>query len=93
MQCAHAGDASHECCGGHEGAAARVTTAAEMLQPRQHTHYLERRMVMAKDPVCGMDVDAKPGTTQATHQSKTYYFCSDGCKKSFESDPARYAKA
>ncbi len=48
---------------------------------------------MAKDPVCGMDVESKPGTLQATHQGKTYYFCSAGCKKSFEADPARYAKA
>lgn len=48
---------------------------------------------MAKDPVCGMDVDTKPGAKQATYQGKTYYFCSDGCKESFERDPGRYAKA
>ncbi|HEU5287894.1 MAG TPA: YHS domain-containing protein [Candidatus Limnocylindria bacterium] len=48
---------------------------------------------MAKDPVCGMDVDTKPGAKQSTYQGKTYYFCSDGCKQSFERDPGRYAKA
>ncbi len=48
---------------------------------------------MAKDPVCGMDVDTKPGALQATHQGKTYYFCSEACKKTFERDPGRYAKA
>ena len=49
-------------------------------------------MAKAKDPVCGMDVDANPAK-QATYQGKTYYFCSDGCKKSFEGNPGRYAKA
>ncbi len=93
MHCAHAGDPSHECCGAHEVADAGVTTASEMLRPGQRALYLERRMVMTKDPVCGMDVDAKPGATQATHQGKIYYFCGDGCKKTFERDPGRYAKA
>lgn len=46
---------------------------------------------MAKDPVCGMDVDVAPTTAKATHAGKTYYFCSDGCKRSFEKEPARYA--
>ena len=47
---------------------------------------------MAKDPVCGMDVDAKVGAIQSNHLGKTYYFCSDGCKRSFEKDPTRYVK-
>ena len=48
---------------------------------------------MAKDPVCGMSVEAKPGTAQSSYQGKTYYFCSDGCKTTFDKDPGRYAKA
>ena len=52
-----------------------------------------REVKMAKDPVCGMDVDTKPGAIQSSYQGKTYYFCSEGCKRSFEKDPKRYATA
>ena len=27
---------------------------------------------------------------ERVHDGRTYYFCSAGCLKSFESDPARY---
>ena len=47
---------------------------------------------MAKDPVCGMDVEEKPGALQSTQKGKTYYFCSEGCKRSFEADSAKYVK-
>ena len=42
------------------------------------------------DPVCGMDID--PGTAAGTseYQGKTYYFCSLGCKKSFDKEPEKY---
>ncbi len=46
-----------------------------------------------KDPVCGMSVDAKPGAIQSTYQGRTYYFCGEGCKRSFDADPKKYAKA
>ncbi|MBA4383935.1 MAG: YHS domain-containing protein [Anaerolinea sp.] len=45
---------------------------------------------MAKDPVCGMDVDPKTATEKSEYQGKTYYFCSAGCKKSFDKDPQKY---
>lgn len=47
---------------------------------------------MAKDPICGMDVETKPGAIQSAYQGKTYYFCSDSCKRTFDSAPQRYAK-
>jgi multidrug efflux pump subunit AcrA (membrane-fusion protein)/YHS domain-containing protein len=44
-----------------------------------------------KDPVCGMDVDPKdPKAIKTQHGGKTYYFCSDHCKRSFEADPGKY---
>ncbi len=50
-----------------------------------------REMAMAKDPVCGMDVDEKrPPGGKSTYKGKTYYFCAPGCKKSFEKDPEKY---
>ena len=44
---------------------------------------------MAKDPVCGMDVDPKTAL-KAEHMGQTYYFCSAGCKAAFEKDPMKY---
>jgi membrane fusion protein, copper/silver efflux system len=49
------------------------------------------------DPVCGMTVDegkARAAKRVAEYQGQTYGFCSDGCKKRFEAEPAKYlAKA
>jgi YHS domain-containing protein len=45
---------------------------------------------MEKDPVCGMMVDPKTAEYKSTFQGKTYYFCSPGCKKDFDKDPASY---
>ena len=45
---------------------------------------------MAKDPVCGMDVDPKQAAGKSDYQGQTYYFCSAGCKKAFDKEPARY---
>jgi RND family efflux transporter MFP subunit len=47
-----------------------------------------------KDPICGMEVDqakAKAAGRAVTYKGTTFYFCSDTCKKTFESDPAKYA--
>lgn len=46
---------------------------------------------MAKDPVCGMQVDEKKAAGNATHGGRTYYFCSAGCKATFEKAPDKYA--
>ena len=45
---------------------------------------------MAKDPVCGMEVDPRTATQTSTHQGQTYYFCAPGCKRAFEAQPAKY---
>jgi len=45
---------------------------------------------MAIDPVCGMEVDEKTAKHTTTHEDKTYYFCSGGCKSRFESNPEQY---
>jgi len=46
---------------------------------------------MAKDPVCGMDVDEAEAAATSSYKGKIYYFCSPGCKKGFGSDPERHA--
>ena len=44
---------------------------------------------MVKDPVCGMSVDEKTAIT-VSYGGKAYYFCSAGCKATFEKTPAKY---
>ena len=51
----------------------------------------ERHAKLAKDPVCGMNVDPSTAKEKAVHDGVTYYFCSAGCRSAFERDPARYA--
>ncbi len=45
------------------------------------------------DPVCGMMIEAEKAAGTVVYQGKTYYFCSESCKKKFEKDPAHYAPA
>ena len=48
---------------------------------------------MAKDLICGMDVDEQEATAKgltSEYQGQTYYFCAPGCKKAFEADPQKY---
>ncbi len=45
---------------------------------------------MARDPVCGMEVDPKHAAGTSTHEGVTFYFCSPGCKRTFDKDPHRY---
>ena len=46
---------------------------------------------MAKDPVCGMSVDERSAKFKLGHMGKTYYFCSQMCKTTFDKNPMRYA--
>ncbi len=45
---------------------------------------------MAKDPVCGMEVDPAKAAATYEYQGKTYYFCAPGCKAAFEKEPEKY---
>lgn len=47
---------------------------------------------MAKDPICGMRVDEKDSKYASTHMGRDYYFCSAGCKGTFDKNPMKYAK-
>jgi YHS domain-containing protein len=48
---------------------------------------------MAKDPVCGMDVDPETAPGMSEYNGKTYYFCSLSCKLDFDRDPEKYIDA
>jgi len=43
-------------------------------------------------PVCGMDVDPKIAP-KSVYKGTTYYFCSDDDKKTFDTDPQKFASA
>ncbi len=44
----------------------------------------------AIDPVCGMTVAAGPSTAHLEFGGSTVYFCREGCRDAFASDPDRY---
>ncbi|HFE66498.1 MAG TPA: YHS domain-containing protein [Chloroflexi bacterium] len=45
---------------------------------------------MAKDLVCGMDVDEKTAQHKSEYEGSTYYFCCPGCKSKFDKEPEKY---
>lgn len=47
---------------------------------------------MAKDPVCGMTVEEAKAAAKSTYNGQTYYFCSPGCKTSFDREPEKFLK-
>ncbi len=44
----------------------------------------------AIDPVCGMNVEMATARHKSEYKGTTYYFCSPGCKRSFDADPQQY---
>ncbi|MBO0734493.1 MAG: YHS domain-containing protein, partial [Methylocapsa sp.] len=62
----------------------------------QHLHNVasgDRGAALIKDPVCGMSVDPAHTKESAEFCGQTYYFCCEGCKQEFLSDPGRYKGA
>lgn len=63
-----------------------VSMLGEMeVPPEQRTH--------ATDPVCGMSVPGDSASERAEYAGTTYAFCSAGCRRAFEDDPARFVGA
>ncbi|ATY33469.1 copper-translocating P-type ATPase [Sphingomonas psychrotolerans] len=46
-----------------------------------------RTTAIAKDPVCGMDVDPEKTVHRVSHAAHEYYFCSAGCRAKFVGNP------
>jgi xanthine dehydrogenase accessory factor len=72
-----------------------VAILAELVQLRA-SGALPRQAVKpaaeAVDPVCGMTVTADASSRPLQHDGVTYYFCSAGCRRAFQNDPAAYLK-
>ena len=47
---------------------------------------------MAKDPICGMNVDEETAKFKSDYKGKAYYFCNKMCKATFDKNPAKYVK-
>jgi YHS domain-containing protein len=45
---------------------------------------------MAKDPVCGMNVNERTAKFKSEYKGKTYYFCAQSCKTTFDKNPSKY---
>lgn len=52
----------------------------------------KQRPRLTKDIVCGMVVDVDKAPASATHEGKSYYFCSAGCRMKFEANPGGYIR-
>ncbi len=48
---------------------------------------------LAVDPVCGMAVEPATAVASAEHEGMTYWFCSAGCRRRFETDPSAFVPA
>jgi xanthine dehydrogenase accessory factor len=72
-----------------------LSILAEIVQIRRRKAHAanEPSEVDVEDPVCGMKVN----TNRAEHFSKlgsqTFYFCCNGCKQQFDSQPANYSRS
>src|SRR5665213_3561591 len=49
-----------------------------------------KTMAISVDPVCGMTVEEAGAAASSRHNDATYYFCSGGCKKAFDAEPAQF---
>lgn len=54
-----------------------------------HEHS-SNKSIVAKDPVCGMDVDSETSKRKFNYKNNDYYFCSDSCLKKFSQNPENY---
>jgi YHS domain-containing protein len=52
---------------------------------------MEVKIDMVKDPVCGMNVDEKTAALKSEYKGRTYYFCNQSCKSSFDKNPTKYS--
>ena len=79
---------------------ARYATQVVQVEPAGHLSHSRvmaatpagqmERHISAIDPVCGMTVDTEHAEYRSFQKGEAYYFCSAGCKESFDSDPGRY---
>jgi YHS domain-containing protein len=45
------------------------------------------------DPVCGMQINPERAVATLVYEGVEYWFCTEACKRRFEQDPPKYARA
>jgi len=68
----------------------RFITTGGVDMIRGHSHPPDEHAAAVRDPVCGMNVDPHETPHHSLHGGQTYYFCSAGCKESFDKEPGKY---
>ena len=68
----------------------RFVTTGGIDMLRAHSRRPADTTQVAVDPVCGMSVDKGTAEYRTLRDGDTYYFCSAGCKKTFDKDPEKY---
>jgi hypothetical protein len=68
----------------------RFVTTGGMEMLRGHARGPEPDAKLVHDPVCGMSVDPAHAEYRSSRNGETYYFCSAGCKETFDKDPGKY---
>jgi xanthine dehydrogenase accessory factor len=64
----------------------------ENLQTNDVSTIEKQNPVEAKDLICGMMVEIATAHFISEYAGETYYFCSAGCKRSFDKEPGRYVR-
>jgi Cu+-exporting ATPase len=87
-QAAHSGEIFYFCSA---GCRSKFIADPEKYLHHGHKHHHNAPTTgSAKDPVCGMSVDPATAKHSAEHLGQTYYFCCNGCRTKFTSDPKKY---
>ena len=67
--------------------AAGLGNAALQSQGGGATKQAQKAPALVTDPTCGMQIDPAKAAGKSEYKGKTYYFCSPGCKKTFDANP------
>ena len=77
-----------------------ISILAEIIKQKR-TEVIEEPKVQAEEksdsssvfinPVCNIPVEKSTAKHVIEYEGENYYFCCDGCKVTFEKEPAKYA--
>src|SRR5579872_3878140 len=94
----HAGESYYFCCGhcvekfksNPQKYLNRPVPAGLVTLGNPSTVKLAPKADLARDPICGMDVDPATAKFVSEQRGKKHYFCSGVCLEKFEADSSRY---
>jgi xanthine dehydrogenase accessory factor len=67
-----------------------VEVRRRRVAPPPETAALPAGAATAVDPVCGMEIVVTDATPRLEHDGATVWFCCEGCRSTFASDPVRH---